>query len=1007
MDQKTVFTKTAKGITQVNQRSASLSRDLMKVLKLIDGKSNFKSIMEKAELDQPSLAKGLNTLIKDGYARIFETRKEADPFGEDDFDFTAPGKLPGQTQRVVAAAANDISELVREQEKADVDKKARAQAQVAARENAKVQAEARAKAEAEARAKAEAEMRAMEQARRAKEASERAKAELDAKLREEETRKRQILEQQARLAAEQKRMEEEETRRLAELRAKAEAEANQRARAILEQNLREEEEKKRLLHEQQAREKAEQRAKEEAESYRLAELRAKAEAEAKALAEARARAEAEAQALARARVEADAAAKRQAQQAVSSEQELKARLKEEIEARIRSEMETLLRDEIEEKARAQMQDKIMAEARLAARAELEERLREEREILQRAEMEARVIAEKSSRERADQEAKLRAEAEARAAAESTAREKAEEENRRLRRLEARAREEAETAAREKQEAAQAAERERREADKRLQAERRGKIEAEARAMVEAEERERREKDLQQRIEAERRAKEEAEKRARIEAKARENVEETTRAKVQAEIEGDMTRRAELEGKAQARAFMDAKRQAEVDEDAAMRAQQDRKAREIAEILRTKVEPDAREAAAPAKRRARRRGNLAKPIFYSLLASIVLAVGLLHVVPMRGFADKLEKAMAGWLHEEVSISALKFSLLPSPHLKLEGIAVGKLLDAKANNGRVFLDISTLFGDRLSINTLELDGVSIAGDVPRRILGWARLEGKSAVGEIDVIRLKSVKLDVKPQIVPFDATLSFAKDGTFRAATVTGEGKWTVKIAPGDGGFGVDFSARHWQLPMGVPIPVSEIVAKGTLTANELVFPEFEADSMEGKVNGTLKASWGPDAVRLNSDLSLQRVRAEQFVQAFTPSIAVNGKLEGNFSISAEGRTLDTLFAAPRAQGKFKVTDGSISNTDLVAAMQSPDAMGRAGVTKFAELSGEMSTGDGRISYRGISLLGGVLRANGGIDVAANSALSGRLGVEIRSNVAQDRGSFAVAGTVAKPMLKRGG
>src|SRR3954462_3581021 len=106
MDRNTVFTKTAKGITQVNQRSASLSKDLMKVLKLIDGKSNFGQLIEKAEIDKSVLEKALNTLTKDGFARIFQTRKEeADPFAdsgggggasagapaaavEDDFDFT-------------------------------------------------------------------------------------------------------------------------------------------------------------------------------------------------------------------------------------------------------------------------------------------------------------------------------------------------------------------------------------------------------------------------------------------------------------------------------------------------------------------------------------------------------------------------------------------------------------------------------------------------------------------------------------------------------------------------------------------------------------------------------------------------------------------------------------------------------------------------------------------------------------------------------------------------------
>ncbi|MDH5265307.1 MAG: hypothetical protein OEX21_11205, partial [Betaproteobacteria bacterium] len=965
MDKTTVFTKTAKGITQVNQRSASLSKDLMKILKLVDGKSTFAQIMDKAELDKPVLEKAMNTLIKDGFARVFETRKEPDPFGEDDFDFTAPGKLPGQTQRVVAAAALDISELARQQEKAESDRKARENAQVAAREKAKQQAEARAAAEADAKAKAEAEVRAMEQARRAKEAADRARAELDAKAREEELRRRAAAEHQAKIAAEAKAKEEEEARRLAELRARAQAEANAKARAELEARVREEEAKKRAVAEQVARAAAEEKAKEDVEAQRLAEARAKAEAEARALGEARTRAEAEAQALAKARADAEAAARHQAQQAVGAEQELKARLKEEIEARIRGEMETLLRDEIEDKARAEMQAQIMAEARLAAKAELEERLQEERQALQKAEMEMRVQAEKAARERADQEAKLRAEAEARYAAEAVAREKAEEEARRLRRLEARAREEAEVAAREKAETAAASARERAEAAARLDAERKAKIEAEARAMVEAEERERREKELAGKIDDERRAREEAEKRARIEARARETVEETTREKVKAEIEGDMTRRAELEGKAQAKAYMQAKQQAELDEDARQRAEQEKRAREIAEVLRTKVEADQDEAAAPVKRRPRKRTNLARNLLFALGMSIVIAVGLLHVVPLRGYADKLEKGIGGWLHEDrVSISSLKFSLIPSPHLKIEGLTIGKLLDAKATHGRIFVDIPALLGDRIVINSLELENVSITGDAPRRILSWGKVEGKSAAAQIDAIRLRGVKLDVKPELKPFEATLSFGRDGAFKSASLSGEGKWSGTIRPREAGFDVTFTARAWELPIGAPVPVTDVTAKGVLTANDITFSEFEADVLEGKVNGTLMVSWGP-SVKLASELSLARVRAEQLVRAFTQDISVTGKLEGNFSVASESATVAALLAAPRVQGKFRLTDGSISNADLVAAMQSADAAGRAGVTKFAELNGEFGAGEGRVSYRNLNLQGGVLRGGGNV------------------------------------------
>ena len=947
MDRNTVFTKTAKGITQVNQKSASLSKDLMKVLKLIDGKSNFGQLMEKADLDKGSLEKALNTLTKDGFSRVFQVRKEeADPFaGEDDFDFTAPGKMPASTQRVVPSAAGDISELVRQQERQDADAKARTQAQEAARSKAKVEAETRAKLEAEARAKAEAEQKAMEQAKRAKEASERARVELEAKMREEEARKRAQAEQQ------------------------------------------------------QARQTAEQKAREEEEQRKFAEMRLKAEKEAKALAEARARAEAEAAALARARAEAEAAAKKQAAVATSAEAEMKARLKEEIEARIRGEMESLLKNELEEKTRDEMKAEILAEARLAAKAELEERLREQRDALAQAENEARQKAERDSRARADQEARLRAEAEARAAAETEARLKAEAEARELRIQAKQASEQAEARAREQAEISQ-----------RLEAERRAKIEAEARAKMEAEESGRRQRELQESLEEERKAKQEAEARARIEARARETIAEDTRAKVQAEIEGDMEKRAEIEGKAQAKAYMTAKAKAEQDEEDRIRAEQARKAKEIAEVLRSRVDADAEApAAAPSKKRvARRPGGIVKSVLYGAAVIFILGIGALHVVPLRPYAEKIERAMSGWLHDDVSIASLTFRLVPTPHLKVESLSVGKQLDAKAANGRIYIDLTSLFSDTMTINSLELENVSLSAEAVRRIATWGKTEGKIQAAEIHTIKLRAVKADVRPPVEAFDATLNFTRVGALQSARIGAGGKWDIALKPAEKGTEIDFSARNWVLPLGAAIPVSDVSMKGTLVGNEIVVPEFEASALEGKVSGTLRITWSPAGpVKLDSDLALAKVSAKDLVAAFTKAIAVTGRLDGNFSLATEGPTVAALFSAPRVTGKFRLTEGSISNVDLVAVMQSDAAGQRAGVTKFAELTGEYGVADHRAAFRQVNLQGGVLRGNGAVDVGANSNISGRVQLEIRSQVAQDRGAFNVSGTISRPIIRRGG
>jgi hypothetical protein len=632
---------------------------------------------------------------------------------------------------------------------------------------------------------------------------------------------------------------------------------------------------------------------------------------------------------------------------------------------------------MEEKARAEMQVQIMAEAKLAAKAELEERLREEREALANAEREARTRAEKEARERADREAKLRAEAEARAKAESEARMRAEAEVRQAREeADKRAREHAETTAR-------------------LEAERRAKIEAEARATVEAEERARRERELSAQIEAERRAKA--------------TIAEDTRTQVEAELEANLEKRAEIEGKAQAKAYMEAKARAEIEEEQKLRDDQARKAREIAEILRTKVEPDSQEPEAdkPVRRR-RRRGNLLKATAYTLATLVIVGLVLLHVVPLRPYAAKIERAMSAWLHDDVSIGSVTFRLYPSPHLNVENLAVGKLLDAKAARGRIYMDIATLFGERPSINSVELEDIQIGSEAVKRIPTWGRSEGRGGgTGNIDSISLKSVKMDVKPAVDPFNANLAFTRKGELRQAQLTSGAGWTAAFKPAEDGIDVEFNARAWNLPVGVPLPLADATVKGKLVDGGFIAPQFDANTLSGKVTGAFKVTWAGQGVHLESDLSLVKVNAQELVSTFTKDISITGKLDGDFHVSADGPSADKLFAAPRVQGKFKLTEGSISNIDLVAVMQSSDAGQRAGVTKFAELTGEYGAAEHRAAFRQVNLQGGVLRGNGAVELHPNSTLTGRATLEIRSQVAQDRGAFSVSGTVSRPVIRRGG
>ena len=1158
MDLKIVFTKTAKGLTQLNQKTQSLSRDLTKALKLIDGKSTVEQLADKTGMAMPALQKALNDLKKEGFVKIFEVKQDeplSDFGGDDDFDFTAPTKMAtaiaagkSATQAVPPMAgfgpspyrsplANDqvarvetpksIAPEVRVPAPAPspaapptplaappvipaVDEAAliaaRIKAQAEARARAEREAQVRARLEVEARARKEAELRALEEAKRAQQAAEHARAELELRLAEEKMQRQIAAETRAQMTRDQ-------------LAAQAE---QQKA---------------------------------------LAAARAKAEAEAQALSRARAAAESEVKALAEARLQADAAAKRQAIEFESAQRDLRQQLKAEIEAQVRAEMETMLKSDIEEGARVEVEAAVRQGAQEDARRMLEERLNEERGLLERAsaaatqqaeidaksmlaaqeikiraEMEERFTAlneeKKQVEAKARKMAEVQAEAAAKAAAEFSARLKIEEEARqkaqaeaevqrqRLEELarteaEARARVEAEMAAKlavEKAGKVQAEaraliEQELREksllaSQAELAAEKEAKIRAEARTLIEQELREKAGLASQAELENERKAREEADRsasaqRLRLEARAREEAAE--RAMVEADMIAKLAAEKDANAEAQERARTEAAKRKQSEhvsqnelkserrarEAAERKAQAEAKAREVASqavsehaaelerfereaeerlqlerSLREKAEEKSRleeeaEAASRAaqvarlrelqeqaeraqteqidmasgkrKRRVKREPHLLRWTLLGIISLLVISVALILVVPLGSVNIRLEKSLAEWAHDDVSSSGLRIGLFPRPHVRLDQVTFGKLRDARAASGKIYMDMTALFGDRFVIDSFELDDVTITAEALGRASRWGDPEGRSTSIEISRIVLKNIKLEIKDiNLEPFDAGLKFDQAGAITSASLrTRNNKWSVEIAKNKpvmtdasveltsttavvapvSDYTIEFNAREIIMPVGTPIPINTITAKGVLDKQQIVFAEVNAKLLEGSSTGSLKIDW-KQGINASGNFSVQKLKLDQLAELFTRSVSLNGKLEGEFTLAAAASSVSAILDQPKIQGNFIVKDGSIGNADLVQVMRSPEG-GLGGQSKFTDLTGQLRVSDGIIRYEKMKLTGGVLLANGNINVVnSTGALSGAVGAEIRSNVAQDRAIFAVSGNVARPSLKRG-
>ncbi len=1108
IDPRTVFTKTAKGVTQVNQRTQSLARDLTRVLKSIDGKSTVAQLAASIEMHLVDVQKALAQLERDRFTKIFEIKVEvplSDFGGMDDFDFTpqqAPGKAPanaeagfhaspfraGRLADQVEHIADTPASRVLDVEAAIARDKARLEAERQQRETDQVQAKILAARQLEAKqAQADA----------------RARVEREAQL-----RARLEVEMQARKDAEHRAMQEAE-------RAQAAAEA---ARQALEAKLAEEQRQRdsfsdtrtRLTRAQIERETEQQRA--------LAALRAQAEAEAQALAKARAEAEAEARALAEARKQAEQSTKNQAVEFEAAQRELRQQLKAEIEAKVRAEMEVMLRSDIEESARSEVEEAVRGEAQEDARRQLEARLSEERVLLARAADEAKLraeidakamLAEQETRIRTEMEARITLIAEERSRAEVEARRMAEEQAEaasktaadfavRLKTAEdARRAAEAEAAARrdvENRVRAEAEEKNFADLEARKQAEAEAmkakqhaeslsselKAEAEARRAAEDKAQQQREIEVRNRSRLEARAREDADARSRLETEMSQKIalerEATQRAEAQTLLQQELrekdakksksalkaekraradaeqkaaseaesreiaaraareqiTKREQIERESQkkvaeARAAQErAEERMRLDEEAEEKSRQSQleRLRELGEQNEQAAAARAAEAAKPWKRGKGRGASRSwfKWIGGGVFALVVAALAVAHVAPLGPINARLEKSLSAWFHDDVSSGNAKFSLFPSPHLKIDSVALGKLLDAKADSGRLYMDLASLAGDKFFVDTLELNDITLTQDSLQRAVNWADRENRGRGIAIDRIALKNVKLVVPGvNIDPFDADIRLDKKGAIIAVNArAGGGKWNLvmrpdKAAPSDVAEGkpvtpswsVDFSARNIVLPISTPLPLSEVKAKGTWAGQGITFPQVEFSSLEGTGTGTLVADWSR-GISFTSKFTVQRINTALLAEVFTRDIALAGRMHGDFTAAGNAPMMGQLLAKPRVNGSYTVTDGAISNVDLVQAMRSPDTAGRGGQTKFTELTGQLSTSDGSIRFERVRLDGGVLSANATLAVtASNGVVSGNINSEIRSSVAQDRAAFSVSGNVARPVLKRGG
>ena len=832
------------------------------------------------------------------------------------------------------------------------------------------------------------------------EAEQKAKAQM-----EDELQEREVVEQ---IRAKEKAKAEERSRLDAERKAKKLA----HLKKVVERKSLEDAEKARVAEQAEQKAKAEEDAK-VAEAVRIEkarvaleqeELRKKAEAEALALIQEKNRLEAESRHMAV--LSALKALESAEQSRIKAETEEKAK----VEELARIEAESLAREQ--EKVRKKIEAEALTKAEEAARVE-NERIALGQEVLQKEEeAEALIKAEEKSRLDAERKAKQQAEVLQKAEIKAKAA---------LEKLKAKEQADAQAAMQkarikaEEDELAKVEEAARIEAERLAQQEAEEQLRIEATARIEAENARIKAEEVKaeelQRLEAERNQREAEALLKQQEAEARAKIEETrlaedriSKEKMDAEIKLEAQVKSQLKDKK--KADEKARKEAERIEKRAAQAEQKKIKQELAEAKRL-AEVD-KSFKAPVK--TVRVFSFAKwiPIIiktglvYTFLFALVL-IGLLQFINLSFLVSPIQKLASEAIGEQVLVHEVNVLLWPELHLNLNEVVIGSDL----KNGALKIDsvyvaptISSIFENVKVVELLKVSGVNLEQESASKVLQWTKNVSKSEHLEINQITFNQVNLKILDlSLGPLDGEVVVDDQRRLtNISMVNLDQDLSIQLLPKGDGFNVSLTATHWPLPFNPKIVFEELKARGTVNATQLSLSQIEGGISGGNLNAMAIISWSEQWVA-TGNFSLSHASTSALLKVFASDADLEGKLnlKGNFVGTSKFST--KLADESEVNSDFEISNGKINGIDLERAVLSSGDKSLAGdATDFNKLTGVLKVKGGRFQYKKLLLQAPQLQAQGNLDIQPNQAVSGIVSASLAAQSRRLQARFDLTGKV---------
>ena len=289
----------------------------------------------------------------------------------------------------------------------------------------------------------------------------------------------------------------------------------------------------------------------------------------------------------------------------------------------------------------------------------------------------------------------------------------------------------------------------------------------------------------------------------------------------------------------------------------------------------------------------------KRFLVGLLALLMLAMVVIYITPLDVYVPEMEQALGDQLHEPVSIQHFRITVLPLPHLELQGLRLGGREGIAARLVNVEMDLPALLtGEAVIRRILVQDGTASFMQVRKLANLFSNVSTVAQSVAVRELQFSGMHLLIPDMTLgPIEGKLDFAQTGELERAWFSMDGqKITAVLLPlPEQHYSVKAQARAWtppQFSQFSQIPLDELQVEGVLGKQEFVAQKLTITSRDIHVAGSGTVEF-MDGWRVKAVFTQINAPLEQVMALLGKPVEMAGAISAKGVFSGKAGTLDTL------------------------------------------------------------------------------------------------------------------